>query len=124
MLEKFEKIVKEGRKFGVFLTLASQRPSDISTTIISQLHNYFIHRLVNDEDIDKVGRSISYLDRVSKESLPILSTGVCVIAGQLTEMPIVVKIDEIESKHIPRNETIDIVAKWASLPSEAELQET
>lgn len=123
-LEVFEEIIKEGRKFGVFLTLASQRPSDISTTIISQLHNYFIHRLVNDEDIDKVGRSISYLDRVSKESLPILSTGVCVIAGQLTEMPIVVKIDEIESKHIPRNETIDIVAKWASLPSEAELQET
>lgn len=115
-LEIFEEIIKEGRKFGVFLTLASQRPSDISTTIISQLHNYFIHRLVNDEDIDKVGRSISYLDRVSKESLPILSTGVCVIAGQLTEMPVVVKIDEIESKHIPQNETIDIVAKWASIP--------
>ncbi|MDH6306403.1 hypothetical protein M2459_003127 [Parabacteroides sp. PF5-5] len=60
-LEVFEEIIKEGRKFGVFMTIASQRPSDISTTIISQLHNYFIHRLVNDEDIDKVGRSISYL---------------------------------------------------------------
>lgn len=112
-LEVFEEIIKEGRKFGVFMTIASQRPSDISTTIISQLHNYFIHRLVNDEDIDKVGRSISYLDRISKESLPILSTGVCVIAGQLTEMPVMVKIDEIEKKYIPQNETIDIVAKWA-----------
>lgn len=112
-LEVFEEIIKEGRKFGVFMTIASQRPSDISTTIISQLHNYFIHRLVNDEDIDKVGRSISYLDRVSKESLPILSTGVCIIAGQLTEMPVVVKVDEIERKYIPQNETIDIVAKWA-----------
>jgi DNA helicase HerA-like ATPase len=112
-LEVFEEIIKEGRKFGVFLTLASQRPSDISTTIISQLHNYFIHRLVNDEDIDRVGRSISYLDRESKESLPILSTGVCVIAGQLTGMPVVVKIDEIESKYVPKNETIDIVSKWA-----------
>lgn len=112
-LEVFEEIIKEGRKFGVFLTIASQRPSDISTTIISQLHNYFIHRLVNDEDIDMVGRSISYLDKVSKESLPILSTGVCVIAGLLTEMPVVVKIDEIEIKHIPFNETIDIVGKWA-----------
>lgn len=111
-LEVFEEIIKEGRKFGVFLTLASQRPSDISTTIISQLHNYFIHRLVNDEDIDKVGRSISYLDRVSRESLPILSTGVCIIAGQLTEMPVVVKIDEIEKTYIPLNETIDIVSKW------------
>jgi len=112
-LEVFEEIIKEGRKFGVFMTIASQRPSDISTTIISQLHNYFIHRLVNDEDLDKVGRSISYLDRVSKESLPILSTGVCVIAGQLTEMPIVVQIDEIEKKYIPKNETIDIVSRWS-----------
>jgi uncharacterized protein len=39
-LEVFEEIIKEGRKFGVFVTLASQRPSDISDTIISQLHNY------------------------------------------------------------------------------------
>jgi hypothetical protein len=43
-LEVFEEIIKEGRKFGVFVTLASQRPSDISPTIISQLHNYFLHR--------------------------------------------------------------------------------
>ena len=45
-LETFEEIIKEGRKFGVFLTIASQRPSDISSTIISQLHNYFLHRLI------------------------------------------------------------------------------
>ena len=114
-LEVFEKIIKEGRKFGVFMTIASQRPSDISTTIVSQLHNYFIHRLVNDEDIDKVGKTISYLDRVSQESLPILSTGVCVIAGQMVEMPILVQINKIEEEHKPLNETIDIVAKWANL---------
>ena len=50
-LEVFEEIIKEGRKFGVFMTIASQRPSDISSTIISQLHNYFIHRLMNEKDI-------------------------------------------------------------------------
>ena len=111
-LEVFEEIIKEGRKFGVFMTIASQRPSDISSTIVSQLHNYFIHRLVNDEDINKVGQTISFLDRVSKESLPILSTGVCVIAGQLVEMPIVVQISRIEDKYKPNNETIDIVSKW------------
>lgn len=112
-LEVFEEIIKEGRKFGVFMTIASQRPSDISSTIVSQLHNYFIHRLVNDEDINKVGQTISFLDRVSKESLPILSTGVCVIAGQLVEMPIVVQISKIEDKYKPNNETIDIVSKWS-----------
>lgn len=112
-LEVFEEIIKEGRKFGVFMTIASQRPSDISSTIVSQLHNYFIHRLVNDEDIEKVGQTISFLDRVSKESLPILSTGVCVIAGQLVEMPIVVQIDKIEEKNKPNNETIDVESIWS-----------
>lgn len=48
-LDVFEEIVKEGRKFGYYLTIASQRPSDISPTIVSQIHNYFIHRLVNDK---------------------------------------------------------------------------
>ena len=57
-LEVFEEIIKEGRKFGVFMTIASQRPSDISSTIISQLHNYFIHRLVNQHDIDQVNNTI------------------------------------------------------------------
>src|SRR5678815_555996 len=46
-LETFEEIIKEGRKFGVFVTIASQRPNDISPTITSQAHNYFIHRLIN-----------------------------------------------------------------------------
>jgi len=114
-LEVFEEIIKEGRKFGVFMTIASQRPSDISSTIISQLHNYFIHRLVNEKDIEQVNNTISYLDKVSVESLPILSTGVCVIAGQLAEMPLVVQIDRIEDKFKPQNETIDIEKLWENV---------
>jgi hypothetical protein len=113
-LEVFEEIIKEGRKYGVFMTIASQRPSDISQTIISQLHNYFVHRLVNEHDIQMISKAISYLDKVSIESLPILSTGVCVIAGQLAEMPIVVQIDKIEDANKPINETIDVVSKWLS----------
>lgn len=111
-LEVFEEIIKEGRKFGVFMTIASQRPSDISPTIISQLHNYFIHRLMNEKDIQQVNNTISYLDKVSVESLPILSTGVCVLAGQLAEMPIIVQIDRIEDKNKPQNETINLVKSW------------
>lgn len=111
-LEVFEEIIKEGRKFGVFMTIASQRPSDISSTIISQLHNYFIHRLMNERDIQQVSNTISYLDKVSVESLPILSTGVCVLAGQLAEMPIIVQIDRIEDKNKPQNETINLIKAW------------
>lgn len=111
-LEVFEEIIKEGRKFGVFMTIASQRPFDISPTIISQLHNYFIHRLVNDNDIKQVSNNISYMDKVSVESLPMLSTGVCVVAGQMTEMPIIVKINRIEDENRPINETINLIKAW------------
>ena len=111
-LEVFEEIIKEGRKFGVFMTIASQRPSDISSTIVSQLHNYFIHRLVNEEDLSKVAKTISYLDKVSQESLPILATGSCVIAGQVAEMPIIVQVDIMEEQNKPDNETINLLDHW------------
>ena len=112
-LEVFEEVIKEGRKFGIFLTIASQRPSDISPTIISQLHNYFIHRLMNERDIEQIRNTISYLDKVSVESLPILSTGTCVVAGQMVEMPVVVKIDKITDGYQPDNTTIDVAKEWS-----------
>jgi len=112
-LETFEEIIKEGRKFGVFLTIASQRPADISPTIISQLHNYFLHRLINHEDISAVRQTISYLDKVSFEYVPLLPTGTCIVAGLLANVPIVVDIGKIEpKKHEPKNKTITLVDKW------------
>lgn len=112
-LETFEEIIKEGRKFGVFLTIASQRPSDISPTIISQLHNYFLHRLINNEDIKAVEKTISYLDKVSFEYLPILPTGTCIVAGLLANIPVVIDIGKIEpSRHEPKNKTLKPTENW------------
>ena len=112
-LETFEEIIKEGRKFGVFLTVASQRPSDISATIMSQMHNYFLHRLINNEDIHAVRQTISYLDKVSFDYVPLLPTGTCILAGLLANVPIVVDIGKIEpNKHEPRNKTITLTDKW------------
>lgn len=120
-LETFEEIIKEGRKFGVFLTIASQRPYDISTTIISQLHNYFLHRLINNKDIETIEKTVSYLDKVSFESIPILPIGNCVLAGLSAQLPVVVKIDKIEDemdgkkylkRYSPYNETIKLTDNW------------
>lgn len=113
-LETFEEIIKEGRKFGVFLTIASQRPSDISATIISQLHNYFIHRLINEKDLNMVENTISYLDKTSAETLPILPTGNCVLAGQLAQIPVVIKIDSLPEENEPNNKTINLINIWTS----------
>lgn len=111
-LETFEEIVKEGRKFGVFLTLASQRPHDISPTIISQLHNYFLHRLVNNLDILAIEKAVAYLDHISFESLPILPRGACVLAGVATQVPVVVKIAELPAATAPDSRTMAVTAEW------------
>jgi len=121
-LETFEEIIKEGRKFGVFVTIASQRPHDISPTIISQLHNYFLHRLVNSLDIAAVERAVSYLDRVSFESLPILPTGTCIISGVSTQVPIVVQVASLPFEAEPNSRTLKVSEDWLS--EELESQES
>lgn len=119
-LETFEEIIKEGRKFGVFLTISSQRPSDISDTIISQLHIYFLHRLINNRDIQAVERTISYLDKVSFEALPILPTGSCVLAGLSAQVPVIIKIDPIPKENEPYNKTIRPTDFWANEKNDEE----
>jgi hypothetical protein len=111
-LETFEEIIKEGRKFGIFLTIASQRPSDISSTIISQLHNYFLHRLINNKDIEAIEKTISYLDKVSFEYLPILPVGTCILAGILAQVPVIVDISSIDKMYEPDNKTMSLVGNW------------
>ncbi|EOD5300569.1 ATP-binding protein [Enterococcus faecium] len=111
-LEVFEEIIKEGRKFGYFLTLASQRPADISPTIVSQIHNYFIHRLVNDNDLRLLDRTMTSLDRVSKESIPNLSPGQLILTGVLFELPTIIQIDQLETELAPNSDNIPLVDIW------------
>jgi len=111
-LETFEEIVKEGRKFGVFLTIASQRPHDISDTIVSQLHNYFLHRLVNNLDIHAIEKAVSYLDKVSFESLPILPTGTCILSGVSAQVPVIVGVSPLTPPYEPNSKTMTLNDKW------------
>jgi len=105
-LETFEEIVKEGRKFGVFVTIASQRPNDISETIISQAHNYFIHQLINQKDLMTIGKAVSYIDKITEESIPTLSVGTCIFSGVATPMPLKLKINELPDKQKPDSHTL------------------
>lgn len=121
-LETFEEIIKEGRKFGVFLTIASQRPSDISATIISQLHNYLIHRLINNRDLEMVEKAIAYLDKISIESLPILPAGACVLSGIIADLPLILQVDRLKEEEQPESQTIALTASWADESTMAEDQ--
>ena len=110
-LETFEEIIKEGRKFGTFLTISSQRPNDISNTITSQAHNYFIHRLVNERDLNSISKAVSYIDKITEESIPTLPTGVCIFSGVSTQIPLKLKMYELEGIHQPKSSTFKFFSK-------------
>jgi len=112
-LETFEEIIKEGRKFGMFLTLSSQRPADISPTIVSQIHNFFIHRLVNERDLFLIDNTISTLDSMSRSMIPNLSRGSCVITGTAFDLPMVLQVNELQKEKQPDSEDVDLQALWS-----------
>ncbi|MBZ2041726.1 ATP-binding protein, partial [Streptococcus sanguinis] len=111
-LDVFEEIVKEGRKFGYYLTIASQRPSDISPTIVSQIHNYFIHRLVNDNDLKLLDRTMTSLDYISKSSIPNLSAGQAIITGVSFDLPVIVKIAQLPKEEAPNSSNSELLKIW------------
>ena len=117
-LETFEEIIKEGRKFGVFVTISSQRPNDISATITSQAHNYFIHRLVNQKDLLTISNAVSYIDRITEESIPTLPTGTCIFSGVASQMPLKVTVKALSEHHQPKSHTL----KFGTLLSNGKTQ--
>lgn len=114
-LELFEEIIKEGRKFGVFITIASQRPADISPTIVSQLHNFFVHRLVNDRDLFLIDNTITTLDALSRSLIPNLAQGCCVVTGTSFDLPMVLQIDPLEKPKQPDSVDVDLEVLWSDI---------
>lgn len=111
-LEVFEEIIKEGRKFGFYITLASQRPYDISPTIVSQLHNYFIHRLVNEQDLKMIANTVNTLDTISRNQIPTLAPGQCIITGTSFEIPLLIQVEKLSKEKSPTSESADLVKLW------------
>lgn len=114
-LKTFEKIIKEGRKFGVYLMIASQRPSDISTTITSQLQNYFIHKLVNPNDIEKIRKTVAYMNEASLNMVTVLGAGECIISGNALYIPQYAYIDELDNEFKPNSANIKLVGNGGIL---------
>lgn len=110
-LSVFEEIIKEGRKFGFYLTLASQRPADISPTIMSQLHNYIIHRLVNEKDLQMIENTMPTIDSTTYHNIPLLGQGEAIITGTALKIPIVIKVDKEETAR-PNSDDICLTKLW------------
>jgi hypothetical protein len=88
----FERVAKEGRKFGLSLIVASQRPSEISPTIISQCANFFSHRLQNPDDIDHFRRIIPKQAQRLLDQVTVLAAGEAIVFGSAVHVPARVQI--------------------------------
>lgn len=112
-LSIFEEIIKEGRKFGFYLTLSSQRPADISPTIMSQLHNYLIHRLVNEKDLRMLESTMPTLDKTSYNMISMLGKGETILTGKAIKIPVFVKVEK-ENKIRPTSDDVVLTDIWAN----------
>lgn len=108
----FEKIAREGRKYGLGLLISSQRPAELSQTVLSQCNSFIIHRIVNDRDQDMINKMVpDNMGNILSE-LPALPTRKAIILGSAVAIPTIVDIKEIPYKHRPKSETPDFWNVW------------
>jgi ABC-type dipeptide/oligopeptide/nickel transport system ATPase component len=110
-VESFEKIVKEGRKYGISLMIVSQRPSDVSDTILSQCNNVMALRLANSSDISAVKNMMPESMTSFMEMLPVLDIGEALVVGDAVLLPSRIRINKPDEK--PLSATIDFWTEWS-----------
>lgn len=109
-LYSFERIAKEGRKYGVSLLVVSQRPSDVSRTILSQCNNFLILRLTNDQDQNVVRRLMPDSLAGVLDGLPLLDTGEGLLLGDSILLPARIKLRRPSIE--PLSQTRDFWQEW------------
>ena len=109
-LENFERIAKEGRKYGIGLVVISQRPAEVNHTILSQSNNFIAMRLTNAEDQSVIKRLLPDSLGNFSELLPVLDIGEALVVGDASLLPSRIKIHEPNLK--PNSATIDFWDEW------------
>lgn len=109
-LEIFEKIAKEGRKYGIGLLIVSQRPAELNTTIMSQCNNIISLKVTNDRDKSAVAAMLTDSLVGIVEMLPNLDVGECIVVGDAIMLPSKIILDKPNEK--PKSATIDFWDRW------------
>lgn len=110
--EAFERISREGRKFGLSLVVSSQRPSELSETVLSQCNTFIIHRLVNDHDQTLVRRLVPDSLGSLTEELPALPSQTALLVGWAIDVPTLVRVNDLEAAFRPNSADPDFGATW------------
>ena len=115
----FERIAKEGRKYGVSLVVISQRPSEVNKTMLSQCSNFISMRLTNSEDQGVIKKLLPDSLGGFGDILPTLDTGEALIVGDASLLPSRIRIDEPLNR--PNSGTVDFWDEWQNPVEEQRL---
>lgn len=108
--KSIERIAKEGRKYGLSLMVVSQRPSEVSDTIFSQCNNFIALRLTNVNDQNYIKNLLPNNSNSIADILPTLSAGQCLVVGDATPMPAIVKMEMPDPE--PKSEDVKFHDEW------------
>lgn len=106
----FDRITKEGRKYGVLLGLISQRPSDLSETSISQCSNFLIFKMLHPRDITYIKEMVPNITSEIIKRLRVLQPGNCIAFGSAFQVPVLIKLDK--PNPAPSSSSCDISTNW------------
>ena len=106
----FERIAKEGRKFGVILDLITQRPTELSETVLSQCSNFIIFKLNHPTDLEYIRKMVPNISSDVIEKQKSLQSGTCVAFGRMMRIPMIVKMQMPNPE--PQSSNASIYDKW------------
>lgn len=106
----FERIAKEGRKFGVILDLITQRPTELSETVISQCTNFLIFKITHPSDLEYIRKMVPNISADVIEKQKALQSGTCVAFGKMMKIPMIVKMQLPNPE--PHSSNASIYSKW------------
>lgn len=106
----FERIAKEGRKYGMFILLASQRPSELSKTVLSQCSNFVVHRIQNPDDLSQICQMTPFISDTILKRLPSLPKQHALVFGTSVNLPTTFKVREALPR--PHSDDTKIVDLW------------
>lgn len=108
----FERIAREGRKFGLGLVLSSQRPSGLSPTVLSQCNTFLLHRISNERDQELVGKLLPDNMRGIFRELPALPSQEAILLGWASDLPVLVKMRSLPQSQQPQSSDPDFWDVW------------
>ena len=110
----FERIAREGRKFGLGMIISSQRPSELSPTVLSQCNSFLLHRISNDRDQELVSKLVPDNLRGMLRELPSLPARDAILLGWASELPVLVRMNNLSMNYRPKSNDPDFWKEWTT----------